>query len=123
MIRFIIPYPKTPKGKSQWNKAYGLNAIYAGKHWASRKKDSEYWHMLVRSELRRQGIKQKLIDKPVSIKFLHNTKMDIDNHAYIEKMIVDSLKGYLLHDDNKKYYIAKSSEFHNEDYIGVEIAW
>ena len=41
---FTIEYPKSLKG-------YSLNDIYAGKHWAKRKKDSDYWHWLVRGEL------------------------------------------------------------------------
>ena len=121
MIKFIIPYPKNKKGKSDWCKKYGLNAIYAGKHWAKRKKDSEFWHKLVLSELRNQGIKRKLINVPVRIVFYHNDRMDIDNHAYIEKMIVDALKEYIIVDDSKSYYREKTSRFHDNDFITVEI--
>lgn len=31
-MEFSIPYPTTPKGKAAWNKQYGLNAYWAGKH-------------------------------------------------------------------------------------------
>lgn len=51
-----IEYPKTKAGKRQWGKEYGLNAIYAGKHWSRRKADSEYWHSLTHAALVRAGI-------------------------------------------------------------------
>ena len=38
---FIIPYPKSDAGKKQWNREYGLNAYWAGKHWKKRTKDAE----------------------------------------------------------------------------------
>ena len=53
---FTIEYPKSLKG-------YSLNDIYAGKHWTKRKKDSDYWHWLVRGELSEQGVKKKLFKK------------------------------------------------------------
>lgn len=118
MIRFIIPYPKN---KSKWNKEYGMNAIYSGKHWTRRKKDSEFWHWLVISELKKQGVERKIINAPVRIIFYHNTRMDIDNHSYIEKMIVDALKGYVIVDDTKRYYTERTSRFHGLDCIAVEI--
>lgn len=121
MISFIIPYPTTPKKKSAWSKEYGLNAIYSGKHWSRRKKDSEFWHYLVLSELRKQGIEPDLFKKPVKITFYHNDKMDIDNHAYIGKMVVDSLKGYLIVDDTRKYFTEVRHKFHDKDYIKIEV--
>ena len=36
---FEIPYPPTKRGKAAWNKRFGLNAYYAGKHWSQRKPD------------------------------------------------------------------------------------
>lgn len=52
MTEFTIPYPATPKGKAAWNKQYGLNAYWAGKHWAKRKADADYWHALTRHAIR-----------------------------------------------------------------------
>jgi hypothetical protein len=43
---FRIAYPKTGAEKKKWAKEYGMNAYYAGKHWALRKKDAELWHWL-----------------------------------------------------------------------------
>lgn len=56
-IVFEIPYPPTKAGRTAWSKQYGLNTYWSGKHWAQRKKDADYWHYLVRSELRRAGNK------------------------------------------------------------------
>lgn len=113
--RFNVPYGK------DFSKRYGLNAYYAGKHWTQRKADAEFWHCLVISELRKQGIPKQIIQNPVKITFSFNTRMDIDNHAVMEKYIVDSLKGYLLKDDSRKYYIEKTTKFHDENYIKVEL--
>lgn len=113
-MTFTIQYPPSLKG-------YGLNDIYAGKHWAKRKKDSEYWHWIVHSELNKQGIRKKLFKKPVEITFNWNDRLDVDNHAYIGKMIVDALKGYLIADDTRKYFVKVAHQFHEGKYILVEV--
>ena len=120
-IAFEIPYPPTKAGKSAWAKQYGLNAYWAGKHWALRKKDAEYWHYLVKSELRRQGIKTRIAKRPVLITFYHDDRLDIDNHAAVGKMVVDALKGVLIADDNRKHFIGVSHLFWDGDAIRVEI--
>jgi Holliday junction resolvase RusA-like endonuclease len=82
---------------------YSLNKIYAGiNHW-KRTEHKNYWHLLVVSELNRQKIPRKIFDKPVSISFGFNTKMDLDNHCYIAKLAIDSLKNYLIADDTRAY--------------------
>lgn len=111
---FYIEYP--PKISD-----YGMNAIYAGKHWTKRKKDAEYWHMLTINALRQQGIHRKLFGKPVEITIFWNDRLDIDNHAYMGKMIVDALKGYLIEDDSRKYFVGIFHKFHNEKRIKVEV--
>lgn len=97
-----IEYPKTKAGKRQWGKEYGMNAIYAGKHWSRRKADSEYWHSLTQAALVRAGIPQRPAPKPVSIDFWWDDRLDLDNHAYMAKMIVDALKGWVIQDDNRR---------------------
>lgn len=117
-VTIKIDYPKTPEGKAKWNRQYGLNAYWSGKHWAARKKDADFWHMLVKSVLPK---KCKKFDKPVEIKFFWNDGLDIDNHSAIGKMIVDGMKGILFTDDGKKYVKKVSHEYHDEDYIKVEV--
>ena len=113
-----IDYPKKSEGKAKWNRQYGLNAYWSGKHWAARKKDADFWHMLVKSVLTK---KCKKFDKPVEIKFFWNDGLDIDKHAAMGKMIIDGLKGVLFTDDGKKYIKKVSHEYHDEDYIKIEI--
>lgn len=120
-MRFTIPYPPTKAGRSQWAKEYGLNAYWSGKHWARRKADAEYWHMLVRSELRKQGVKPRQFKRPVEISFRWRDNLDIDNHAAMGKMILDALKGVLVADDSQKYVAAVHHRYHNENYILVEV--
>ena len=118
-VMFKIDYPPTKAGKTAWNSRYGLNAYYAGKHWAVRKKDAEYWHTITRAAVRECIKKPVILDDPVVIEAYFNDNMDASNHAAILKMVEDSLKGLLIHDDNRRYVKGVSMFFHNEDYIKV----
>lgn len=120
MISFTIPYPK-PKEKAKFCKEYGLNSIYAGKHWTKRQNDKDYWHMLVKSELSKQGIKREIFSAPVRIVFSWNDRLDIDNHAYMAKLIIDSIKGYLIYEDDKRYVVEVVHRYHDKDCILVEM--
>ena len=111
---FYIDYP--PKISE-----YGMNSLYAGKHRTKRKKDAEYWHMLTINSLRQHGIHRSLFLKPVAITILWDDRLDIDNHAYMGKMIVDALKGYLIKDDSRKYFKRIAHDFHDEKRIKIEI--
>lgn len=120
-MKFQIPYPSTKTEMSAWNKEYGMNAIYSGKHWAKRKADRDFWHNMVCLYLKRQKIPKKLFSEPVQITFRWNDNLDCSNHAYMGKLIEDGLKGYLIKDDKRKYVKAISHCFHDENYIEVEI--
>lgn len=119
-IKFYIPYPPQRKMPA-FCKAYGLNAIYAGKHWSKRKEDSQYWHMLVQNELRRQGIPRKIFERPVGLHFWWNDRMDCSNHAYIGKMIEDAIKGHIIQDDSRRWVKSIMHSFHDRDYIQVDV--
>lgn len=116
-----IEYPKTKAGKRQWGKEYGMNAIYAGKHWSRRKADSEYWHSLTQAALVMAGIPQRPAPKPVSIDFWWDDRLDLDNHAYMAKMIVDALKGWVIQDDNRRCVREIAHHWHDRGCILVEI--
>ena len=119
-MKFQIPYP--PKSEmAAWNKEYGLNSIYVGKHWTKRNADSEFWHNLVYLYLKQQKIAKKPFEKPVHIIFRWNDNLDLSNHAYESKLIEDGIKGYLIKDDSKKYVKGISHFFHDENYIEVEL--
>ena len=113
-IRFIISEKKLGQ--------YSMNELYAGGHWSKRKREAEYWHRLTQLEMRSQGIKKRLLKNPVYIRFCFNTAMDVDNHGYLVKMIIDGMKGYLIQDDSKKYVKGYSVEFHSGKGILVEVS-
>lgn len=121
-MTFTIPYPKTKAAMSAFCKRFGLNAIYAGKHWSKRREDAEFWHLTVKAELMRQNVPCKLCDKPVSISFWWNDHLDIDNHAVLGKYILDSLKGYLIRDDDRRFVKEVHHRFYDGDCITVEVA-
>jgi Holliday junction resolvase RusA-like endonuclease len=120
-MKFTIPYPENKTEQTAWNKNYGMNAIYSGKHWTKRNADKEFWHDLVQTYLKQQKVARKLFERQVQIIFRWNDNLDIDNHAYLGKLIADGLKGYLLADDNRKHYIRLIHEFHDKNYVEVEI--
>jgi Holliday junction resolvase RusA-like endonuclease len=105
----------------QFCKQFGLNAIYAGKHWSKRREDAEYIHNTVRAALMQQRIPCKVFQTPVKISFCWNDRLDIDNHAYLGKLIVDTLKGWLIQDDNRRFVREVRHEFYDGDCILVEI--
>ena len=119
--RFEIPYPKTKAGQKQWAKDYGLNAYYAGKHWAARKKDAEFWHTMVRACMGVHGVRLTPFKRPVTIVFRWNDNLDIDNHAAMGKMIVDAMKGRVIEDDSRRWVKGVCQYYHDEDYIEVVV--
>ena len=121
VIAFEIPYPATKRGKAAWNKRFGLNAYYAGKHWSQRKKDAEELHELAHCAMRKAGITKRLINHPVKVTFFWNDNLDIDNHGALGKALVDAMKGYILPDDNPEWFRAVEHKFWSGDTIRVEI--
>ena len=94
-IEFVLPLKVDSK--------LSLNSVYAGKKWYTRQKQVCKIHQLVRLELMNQRVPKKLFEKPVRIEFYWNSLLDLDNHGYIAKLIIDGLKGYLIYNDSKKY--------------------
>lgn len=47
--------------------------------------------------------------------------MDLDNHAVMGKMIVDALRGLLIQNDNRRWLKGVSHQWHDEDFILVEV--
>ena len=118
-FEFRIDYPRTREGKTAWNRQYGLNAYYSGKHWAARKKDAEYWHRLTRAAVAKIDRNPEMFGKPVRITAYFNDNLDCSNHAAEMKMIEDGLKGLLIADDSRKYVQEISMRFHDEKYIRI----
>lgn len=120
--RFTIDYPKTKAERKRWNREYGLNSIYSGKHWRLRNDDKDFWRSMTQAAMLRAKVPKKIFDKPVKITFWWNDNLDLDNSAYERKMIIDSLRGWLIQDDNKRYVRELRDRIHDEDYILVEIS-
>ena len=94
-IEFVLPLKVDSK--------LSLNSIYSGKKWYTRQNQASKIHQLVRLELINQRVPKKLFENPVRIEFYWNSLLDLDNHGYVAKLIIDGLKGYLIKDDSKKY--------------------
>lgn len=118
---FRIYYPSSPAGKKLWAKLYGLNAYYSGKHWAKRKEDAEYWHLLTRQAMNRQEVRNRPFEKPVIITMYFNDRLDCSNHAAYFKMIEDGMKGRIINDDSRRWVKGCEMYFHDEDYILVRV--
>lgn len=114
-----IPYPKSPSEKKRWNKEYGMNAYYAGKHWSKRKDDAQFWHAITRAAMSKAQVRRRPFEKPVVITFFWNDRLDCSNHAVMAKMIEDALVGRLINDDSRRWVKGIEHYWHDEDYIKV----
>lgn len=119
---FKIDYPKTPEGKREWNRRYGLNAYYSGKHHAVRTKDARYWHDLTAVYLAKAKVRKEPFNNPVCVKFYWNDNLDLDNHAVMGKMILDALKGRLIHDDSRRWVKSIEHTWHDEGFIKITLS-
>lgn len=101
----------------------GLNGFYSGKNYYERKRQADGIHKIVYASLLTQKIPRKKFEKPVRIKILYpqTSKLDIDNHSVLGKMIIDGLKGYLLIDDDKRYVMGFWQDFYSGNKIKVSI--
>lgn len=122
MISFVIPYPPTKAAMTAWNRRYGLNAYYAGKHYQQRKRDAETLHALSWAAMRKARIKKQMVNGPVEIRFYWDDGLDCDNHAVIGKAVVDAMKGWVLPDDNRRWVRKVSHEFWDGGAIRVEVS-
>ena len=103
------------------NSKLSLNSIYGGLHWGVRRKQSQKVHEIVRLSMKSQNVPQKMFEKPVNIAFKWHSKLDLDNHGYIAKLIIDSIKGYLIQDDTGKYVHSITHEYQKDKGVRVKI--
>jgi hypothetical protein len=94
-ITFVLPIKITSK--------LSLNSIYGGIHWSERRKQAKHIHEIINLELISQKVPKKTFKNPVKIEFFWNSLLDLDNHGFLAKLIIDGLKGCLIRDDTKKY--------------------
>lgn len=114
-----IEYPKTSAGKKYWNKRYGVNAYWKGKHYHERAEDARFWHDMTMSAMTAAHTRKHPFEKQVVITFLWNDTLDLDNHAMMAKMIVDALKGRVITDDSRRWVRGVEHYWHDGDYIKV----
>ncbi len=100
----------------QINSEWGMNRIYSGNHWNIRKSQAQQVHLMVKSAIRKQCKGAKLLTNPVSVRIWYNSHLDIDNHGYISKLIIDGMKGILLNDDSRRYVKELTQGFHTGDH-------
>lgn len=105
-IELILPLKVSSK--------LSLNSVYSSNHWTIRKRQAEEIHTLVKLELLSKRIPRKIFKNPIRINFYWNSMLDLDNHGYLAKLIIDGFKGYLIHDDTKKYI----QEIHHSYWLG-----
>lgn len=104
-LDFFIPLKIT--------KELSLNQIYAGVHWNKRKNQKDAICLLTKNALEGKAVK---FDAPVCIEMSFCSRLDVSNHAYLFKMIEDTLRGLkIIKDDTDKYVkkvvMSKQSEF------------
>lgn len=112
-ITFEIPV-KMDSGMS-------LNKVYSGKHWATRKKDADIVHNMVRMVLAATRPKPELLTAPVAVTIEYGCRLDIDNCGYMSKLIIDGMKGILIEDDSPKYVCSLVQTFYNGKRIRVTV--
>ena len=114
MISFTIDFKVTGE--------YGMNKLYSGVHWTVRKRQADFIHSLVTSTLYMNKVPRKLFKKPVKVTIYYNSKLDIDNHSYLSKLIIDGLKGYLIEDDKRRFVTSLEQKFYDGEGIRVEVS-
>ena len=89
-IELILPKPPS------------LNKIYAGKHWAVRKKYKDDYKIVCQEALSKYD---KFTCEGIRMAISYNSRMDIDNGILVSKFLADTLVAEgIIPDDNKKYY-------------------
>ena len=103
------------------NGKVGSNRFYAGTHWAVRKKLADYWHLVTLDSMSECKVHRVMFENYVRVTLTVNIRLDIDNHGFLAKLIIDGLKGYLIEDDNRKFVQELKICFYDEDMIKVEV--
>lgn len=113
MVEFIVPI--------RCEKNYGMNSLYAGKHWSKRKREAEYIKAVVWYAMKMSKVEQRVMERPVDIRLSYNDRMDCDNHGYMTKMVIDGMRGYLLRDDTRRDVRSVTQDFWDGDGVRVQV--
>ena len=86
-----------------------LNKIYAGQHWAVRKKYKDDYKKHCLEAL---SIHDKFTCKSIYVIINYNSRLDIDNGILVSKFLADTLVSEgVIPDDNPKYYKSVTIKF------------
>ena len=89
-----------------------LNKIYAGKHWAVRKKYKDDYKEICLKALSEYD---KFHAEGIQISIQYRSRMDIDNGILVSKFLADTLvSAEIIEDDNPKYYDKVTISFNEE---------
>ena len=93
VVKYVVPIPEK----------VSLNKIYAGIHFSQRKVHKDNYHLAVLASKPEPWTG----DFPVHVHYhfkLRGNRLDISNHAYMQKMVEDGLVACgVLPDDDQKY--------------------
>ena len=108
MIHFVIGLRPT----AEW----GMNELYSQKKRRNdRMRQAEMVHLMVRAAIRQQVRPVQQFRKPVIVTIWFNSRLDVDNHGFLSKLIIDSMKGLLIEDDDRKHVAGLEQYFHDDD--------
>lgn len=98
--------------KLELPKPPSLNKIYAGKHWAVRKKYKDDYKIECKKELAKAD---RFTADRINFIIRYNSRLDIDNGILVSKFLADTLveEGYII-DDRPKYYDKVTITFDKE---------
>lgn len=99
----------------QPNSEWGMNRVYSGAHWSIRKRQAAEVHALVKAAIRKQNRNVRKFSEPVTVCIWYNSRLDIDNHGYLAKLIIDGMKGVLIEDDDRRYVKELYQGFYSGD--------
>lgn len=77
------------------------NKIWASQHWSIRSTIKQKYHKIFEILLLNEKVKKM---NEVSLFTFYNTKHDVDNIFCLNKILMDTVKGKYLPDDNTKHY-------------------
>lgn len=108
MINFVIRLRPT----AEW----GMNDLYSQKKRRNdRMRQAEMVHLMVRAAIRQQVRPVQQFRKPVVVTIWFNSRLDVDNHGFLSKLIIDGMKGLLIEDDDRKHVAGLEQYFHDND--------
>jgi hypothetical protein len=84
------------------------NVFYEARHWTVRngyknKYKKIYLIMLLEAKVKRMS--------EIALVVRYNTGHDVDNTSILGKMLVDTMKGSIIENDNKKFYKTRVTQY------------